>query len=151
MTSDQSLWSATNLLQLLAAVFSTILLHVQQLFLRLEAVAVRHKTGHLLPSQQLTGSIHDDPITPWSIWFGSLTRPCGPRLFPLKQLLILRLHRVNPGQDFSLSIMKEATIWRFYKRLTTLIWQATTSEQQATSHFSRYMYQVHMHLGYASD
>ena len=151
MTSNQSLWSATNLLQLPTTVFPTILLHVQQLLLRLEAVAVRHKAGHLLPLQQLTGPIHDDPIAPWFIRFGSLTRPCGPRLFPLKQLLILRLHGVNPSQDFSLSIMKETTIWRFYKRLTTLVWQATTSKQQATSHFSRYMYQVHMHLGYASD
>ena len=151
MTSDQSLWSVTNLLQLPTAMFLTILLHAQQLLLRLEAIAVRHKTGHLLPSQQLTGPIHDDPITPWFIWFRSLTRPCGPRLFPLKQLLILRLHRVNPSQDFSLSIMKEATIWRFYKRLTILVWQATTSEQQVTSRFSWYMYQVHMHLGYASD
>ena len=151
MTSDQLLWSVTNLLQLPTAVFPTILLHAQQLLLRLEAIAVRHKTGHLLPSQQLIGPIHDDPITPWFIRFGSLTRPCGPRLFPLKQLLVLRLHRVNPSQDFSLSIMKKTTIWRFYKRLTTLVWQATTREQQATSRFSRYMYQVHMHLGYASD
>ena len=152
MTSDQSLWLATNLLQLPAAVFSTILLHPQQLLLRLKTVTICHKTGHLLPSQWLTGSIHNDPITPWFIWFGgSLTQTCRPRLFPLKQLLILRLHRVNPGQNFPLSIVKEATIWRFYKRLTTLVLQATKSEQQATSRFSRCMYQVDMHRGYASD
>ena len=131
MTSDQSLWSVTNLFQLPTAVFLTILLHPHQLLLGLKAITIRHKTGHLLPSQWLAGSINNNPIAPWFVWFsGILARTCGPRIFPPKQLLVLRLHRVYPGQNFPFSIMKKATIWRIYKRLTTLVWQATKTSSK---------------------
>ena len=131
MTSDQSLWSATNLFQLPTSVFPTIPRHPHQFLLGLKAVTIRHKTGHLLSFQRLAGSINSDSIAPWFVWFrGILTRNCGSRIFPMKQLLILGLHRVYPHQNLPFTIMKEATIWRIYKRPTTLVWQATKTNSK---------------------
>ena len=126
MTSSESLWSATNLLQLPTSVFPTIPLHPHQFLLRLKTITIRHKIGYLLSFQWLAGSINSDSITPWFVWFsGILTQNCGSRIFPMKQLLILGLHRVYHHQNLPFSIMKETTIWRIYKQPTTLVWQAT--------------------------
>ena len=126
MTSDQSLWSATNLFQLPASVFPTIPLHPHQFLLGLKAVTIHHKTWHLLSFQWLAGSINSDSIAPWFVWFsGILTQNCGSRIFQMKQLLVLGLHRVYPCQNLPFTIMKETTIWRIYKRPTTLVWQVT--------------------------
>ena len=117
----------TYLFQLPAPVGLKIFLHPNPLLFTPEAITICHQTRSDSSFQGLSRTNHSNAFPPRLVWIGcgGSSRNGRTRVHICHWHIILHLHHLYTCQNLLLPIMDKTTIWRFYKRLYHLIWQAT--------------------------